>query len=285
MTARTNRWKVRVFLGLAIVLLLAAILAKWLVPYDPYEQDLSQSLQSPSIQHWMGTDQYGRDMFSRVLMGARASLSMTLLLVAVIAVFGTAVGILCGYKGGKVDAIVMRISDVFLAFPGLVFAIAIAGILGGGMQNAVLSLAVISWPKYARIARGQVLLVKEMPYVAAARLSHTGTGKIILRHILPNSMDMVLITAMLDIGTMMMELAGLSYLGLGAAPPMAEWGSMMSTGRSMLQTAPWVILAPGAAIFCTVAIFNLLGDSIRDVLEPGQAESAELGEEVLHQPK
>jgi ABC-type dipeptide/oligopeptide/nickel transport system permease subunit len=162
----------------------------------------------------------------------------------------------------------MRISDIFLAFPGMVFAIAVAGVLSGGLTNAIVALACVSWPKFARLARGQVMTIKSNPFIAAAKLSGSGTLKIMVKHILPNIAGSIVVTAVLDIGTMIMEIAGLSFLGLGATPPTAEWGSMMSNGRSMLQTCPWTILAPGFAIFITVVVFNLLGDTVRDVLDP-----------------
>jgi peptide/nickel transport system permease protein len=162
----------------------------------------------------------------------------------------------------------MRISDICLAFPGLVFALAVAALLGGGVSNAVIALAVISWPKYARVARSQTLAIKSGPFIAAARLSGSTSAQMIFRHVLPNILGPILVTAMLDIGTMMMELAGLSFLGLGAQPPTAEWGNMMSNGRSMLQTYPWIVLSPGLAIFITVVIFNLLGDTVRDYMDP-----------------
>ena len=256
------------FLVLVLILLLVTLFADRIVPYDPYAQDLSQSRLPPSAAHWMGTDQYGRDMFSRVVVGAQTSIFSTLALVAVISVFGTIVGTLCGYYGGALDSVVMRISDVCLAFPGLVFALAIAALLGGGVSNAVIALAVISWPKYARVARSQTLALKSSSFVSAARLSGCSSMQMILRHILPNILGPILVTAMLDIGTMMMELAGLSFLGLGAQPPTAEWGNMMSGGRSMLQTYPWLVLSPGFAIFLTVVIFNLLGDTVRDYMDP-----------------
>ena len=256
------------FLILAVILLLVTIFADRIVPYDPYAQDLSKSMMPPSSEHLMGTDRYGRDMFSRVIVGAQVSIFSTLALVGVISVFGTIVGTLCGYYGGAVDSIVMRISDVCLAFPGLVFALAIAALLGGGVGNAVIALAVISWPKYARVARSQTLALKNVPFVLAARLSGCTSLQMILRHILPNILGPILVTAMLDIGTMMMELAGLSFLGLGAQPPTAEWGNMMAGGRSMLQTYPWLVLSPGLAIFVTVVIFNLLGDTVRDYMDP-----------------
>lgn len=256
---------------LVLLLLLISAFASYLVPYDPYAQDLNNALQAPNAAHILGTDRYGRDMLSRVIMGSRTTIYSSLLLVVIITVTGTAVGIFCGYHGGKADAFVMRISDIFLAFPGMVFAIAVAGVTGGGIMNAVAALACISWPKFARIARSQVMTIKGAPYIAAAKLSGCGSFQIVVRHILPNIAGPIIVTAVLDIGTMMMEIAGLSFLGLGAKPPIAEWGSMMSNGRSMLQTSPWVILAPGFAIFITVMLFNLLGDTVRDVLDPRQS--------------
>ena len=251
-------------------LLIVAALASYLVPYDPYEQDLNNALQPPDRVHILGTDRYGRDLLSRVIMGAQTTIYSALFLVVFITVIGTAIGMVCGYYGGILDSVVMRIADIFLAFPGMVFAIAVAGVTGGGILNAIIALACISWPKFARLSRSQVIMMKNMDYIAAARLAGSSTGAIMIRHILPNIIGSVLITAVLDIGTMIMELAGLSFLGLGAASPTAEWGSMMSNGRSMIQTAPWVILAPGTAIFITVVLFNLLGDTVRDVLDPKQ---------------
>ena len=256
------------FILLTVLLLLLVLFAHKICPYDPYVQKLSISLQPPSAAHPFGTDAFGRDMLSRVIMGLRISVSSTLTLVVLVTVVGTAVGVICGYFGGIPDSIMMRISDVCLAFPGLVFALAIAAILNGGIINAVIALAVISWPKYARIARSNTLALNSMDYIYAARLAGNTPVKIIIRHILPNCLGPILVTSMLDIGTMMMELAGLSFLGLGAQPPMAELGNMMSGGRSMLQTYPWVILAPGFAIFVAVVIFNLLGDTVRDYIDP-----------------
>ena len=260
--------KLIVFAGLAAALLLITIFAKYICPYDPYAQDLTQAMQPPSAAHLMGTDTYGRDMLSRVLIGAQTSISSTFALVAIITVFGTVVGIFCGYYGGIVDSVMMRISDVCLAFPGLVFAMAVAAILDGGVRNAVIALALISWPKYSRIARGQTLSIKNLPYMQASQLAGDSILQMIFRHVLPNIAGPILVTSMLDIGTMMMEIAGLSFLGLGAQPPVAEWGSMMSSGRSMLQTYPWIVLSPGLAIFVSVVIFNLLGDTIRDYMDP-----------------
>ena len=267
------RMKLIVFAGLAAALLLITIFAKYICPYDPYAQDLTQAMQPPSAAHLMGTDTYGRDMLSRVLIGAQTSISSTFALVAIITVFGTVVGIVCGYYGGIVDSVMMRISDVCLAFPGLVFAMAVAAILDGGVRNAVIALALISWPKYSRIARGQTLSIKNLPYMQASQLAGDSVLQMIFRHVLPNIAGPILVTSMLDIGTMMMEIAGLSFLGLGAQPPVAEWGSMMSSGRSMLQTYPWIVLSPGLAIFVSVVIFNLLGDTIRDYMDPKNTRS------------
>ena len=267
------RMKLIVFAGLATALLLITIFAKYICPYDPYAQDLTQAMQPPSAAHLMGTDTYGRDMLSRVLIGAQTSISSTFALVAIITVFGTVVGIFCGYYGGIVDSVMMRISDVCLAFPGLVFAMAVAAILDGGVRNAVIALALISWPKYSRIARGQTLSIKNLSYMQASQLAGDSVLQMIFRHVLPNIAAPILVTSMLDIGTMMMEIAGLSFLGLGAQPPVAEWGSMMSSGRSMLQTYPWIVLSPGLAIFVSVVIFNLLGDTIRDSMDPKNSHS------------
>ena len=265
--------KLIVFAGLAAALLLITIFAKYICPYDPYAQDLTQAMQPPSAAHLMGTDTYGRDMLSRVLIGAQTSISSTFALVAIITVFGTVVGIFCGYYGGIVDSVMMRISDVCLAFPGLVFAMTVAAILDGGVRNAVIALALISWPKYSRIARGQTLSIKNLPYMQASQLAGDSVLQMIFRHVLPNIAGPILVTSMLDIGTMMMEIAGLSFLGLGAQHPVAEWGSMMSSGRSMLQTYPWIVLSPGLAIFVSVVIFNLLGDTIRDYMDPKNTRS------------
>ena len=261
-----------IFGTLAALLLIGSIFSSYLTPYDPYLQDLSNAKAAPSMEHLLGTDRYGRDMLSRVIIGSRTSIYSTLLLVAIITAFGTAVGVICGWFGKAVDVVLMRISDMFLAFPGLVFALAVAGVLGGGLQNAIIALAAISWPKYARIARSQTLAQKETVYLRAAKLSGSSTVKIIFKHILPNIIGPILVTSMLDIGTMMMELAGLSFLGLGAKPPTAEWGSMMSDTRSLITIVPWVTLAPGIAIFISVMIFNLLGDTIRDYADPKNRE-------------
>ena len=264
----TVQKKLYFFGTLALLLIAASFFSEQLCPYDPYLQDMSLTKAAPSAQHLLGTDRYGRDMLSRVIAGSKTSIFSTLLLVGFITAFGSLIGILCAWAGKKVDVLLMRLSDMFLAFPGLVFALAVAAVLGGGVHNAILALAAISWPKYARLARTQTLALQEAPFMQAAKMAGSGTVKLIYKHILPNISGPILVTAVLDIGTMMMELAGLSFLGLGAKPPVPEWGSMMSDTRNLLPTQPWVTLAPGFAIFFSVMIFNLLGDTVRDYLDP-----------------
>lgn len=270
-----TKGKLIFFAVLAVLLIVIAIFAEYICPYDPYAQDLMQSQKPPSLVHPLGTDRYGRDMLSRILIGSTTSIFSTLILVAIITVTGTVIGMICGWNGGKIDMLLMRISDLFLAFPGLVFALAVAGVLGGGIHNAIIALAVIGWPKFARLARGLTLSQKDAPYLMAVRLSGSSTPKLLIKHILPNIAGPILVTSVLDIGTMMMELAGLSFLGLGVKPPMAEWGSMISEGRNLLQVSPWMALAPGMAIFITVMVFNLLGDTLRDYMDPRQRTKAQ----------
>lgn len=250
--------------SLISILLIIAFFAPFIVPFDPYAQNLNNALIPPNNIYLFGTDQYGRDLLSRVIIGAQITILSSLMITFITTAIGITVGIICGYFGGKIDAILMRISDVFLAFPGMVLAIAIAGMLGGSVLNAVIALTLISWPKFARLARAQVLTVKSSTFIAAARLNNCSNMKIMFKHIFPNIIGIILITAILEIGTIIMEIAGLSFLGLGAVPPSAEWGAMISGSKSMLQTAPWLILAPGMAIFISVSLFNLFGDVIRD---------------------
>lgn len=262
--------KLGFFLALVAGLLFIACFGQYIVSYDPYAQDLNNALQAPSGSHLLGTDRYGRDLLTRIIVGAQTTIFSALALVAGITIIGTIVGIICGYVGGWIDSLLMRISDIFLAFPEMVFAIAIAGVLNGGIWSAAIAVGLIAWPRYARVARSQVLSMKNHQYMNAAKLTGTSWYKMIVKHIMPNIMGPIIVTAALDIGAMIMNLAGLSYLGLGVVPPTPEWGSMMSEGRSMLQTSPWIVLAPGLAIFITVVIFNLLGDTVRDILDPKQ---------------
>lgn len=253
---------------LVVVLLLIAVLAPVLSPYDPTHATMKDAFLAPGGSHLFGTDKLGRDCFSRVLYGARASLSGVLFLVASVFVVGTLMGVLAGYFGGKVDIIIMRFSDMMISFPGMILAIAVAGIMGGSLLNAVIALTVVSWTKYARLSRSLVLQLKRRVYVEAAIVNGGSSPHILWTHILPNILPMLVITAAADIGALMMELAGLSFLGFGSQPPAPEWGLMLNEGRQQLQTAPWLMIFPGLAIFVTVVIFNLWGDSLRDVLDP-----------------
>ena len=262
--------KVFVIFGiLAILICLVAVFAPQICgDVDPAAGDLTQAIMPPSAEHRFGTDKMGRDIFARVIYGARSSLSGTLILVAVILVLGTFLGIISGYFGGWVDAIIMRIADMMIAFPGLVLAIAVAGILGPSMRNAVIAIALVSWPKYARLARSLVMKIRHTDFVAAATVTGSRTGYMLWKYMLPNTITTLVITAATDIGTMMMELAALSFLGFGAQPPTPEWGKMLNDGRTLIQTAPWTMIYPGLAIFITVVVFNMLGDALRDILDP-----------------
>lgn len=256
----------------AFVLLLAliALSAPLIAPYDPLSAEMKNAYLPPSTAHLFGTDKLGRDCFSRVLFGASYSLSSVLLLVAAVFTVGTALGVVAGYFGGKTDAVIMRLSDMMISFPGVILAIAVAGILGGSLVNAIIALTVVTWTKYARLARSMVLKVKERDFVEAAVVNGGRPLRILARHIVPNILPLMVITAASDIGAMMMELAGLSFLGFGSQPPAPEWGLMLNEGRQQLQTAPWLMIYPGLAIFITVVAFNLWGDALRDVLDPRQ---------------
>lgn len=257
-----------VFLVLAVLLVAAAVFAPLIATHDPYEAVLGDAVQPPNAGHWFGTDRMGRDLFSRVIFGARTSLAASLALVGIIVVAGTFLGIVAGYFGGVLDAVIMRIADMMISFPGMVLAIAVAGILGGGIVNAIIALSIVSWTKYARLARSMVLKIYNRDYIAAARVTGSTTSHILWKYMLPNALPTILITGATDIGSMMLEIAGLSFLGFGAQPPMAEWGYMLNEGRAYITAAPWLMIFPGLAIFVTVVIFNLLGDSLRDVLDP-----------------
>lgn len=253
---------------LVLCLLLIAIAAPVIAPYDPTHAAMKDAFLEPGAQHLFGTDKLGRDCFSRVLYGARASLTGVLVLVASVFVVGTTMGVVSGYFGGKVDMVIMRISDMMISFPGMILAIAVAGIMGGSLVNAVIALTIVSWTKYARLSRSMVLKVKRRDFVEAAIVNGGTPGHILWVHILPNILPMMVITAAADIGALMMELAGLSFLGFGSQPPAPEWGLMLNEGRQQLQTAPWLMFFPGLAIFVTVVVFNLWGDNLRDVLDP-----------------
>ena len=261
----------RIYTGIILLIVLIAACAPLISPYDPYESQIQNSLLPPSAEYYFGTDKLGRDIFTRILYGARISITMALIVVIISGGLGTLIGVISAYVGGKVDNVIMRLTDVFLAFPGIVLAIAIAGVLGGSAVNAVLAVVIVGWTKYARLARSLTLKVKQQDYLSAAITSGTRPIAMIQRHILPNIIPIIIITAALDIGALMMELAGLSFLGFGAQPPTPEWGLMLNEGRQLIQTAPWLMIFPGLAIASVVAIFNLWGDSLRDILDPRKA--------------
>ena len=257
-----------VFFCLAVVILLAACFPSFFTSQDPYKAVMTEASAAPSAQHWFGTDKLGRDLYTRVIYGTRISLSTSFLLVGIVFVLGTALGILAGYFGGVADAVIMRISDMMMSFPGLVLAIAIAGIMGSSLVNAVFAIAAVTWPKYARLSRSLVLKIKNRDFVAAARLDGSGTFHILWKYMLQISLPIILVTAASDIGKMMLEMAALSFLGFGAQPPEPEWGLMMNEARTYLQAAPWMMIFPGIAMFITVAVFNMLGDCLRDMMTP-----------------
>lgn len=258
-----------VFSVLALCIIFAAIFAPVITGgVDPLKGSLMDALLPPCKEHIFGTDKMGRDIFTRVIYGARASLTATFGVVALIFLLGSVMGVVSGYFGGVVDAVIMRIADMMLAFPGLVLALAVAGIMGASIKNAIIAIVVVSWTKYARLARSLVLKIRDRDYVAAAIVTGSKTPYMLLRYMLPNALPTLIITAATDVGSMMLELAAMSFLGFGAKPPAPEWGYMLNEGRACMQTAPWLMIFPGLAIFVVVVVFNMLGDSVRDILDP-----------------
>jgi peptide/nickel transport system permease protein len=247
---------------------LCALLAPLLAPYDPLAQTLSSRLEPPSGLHWLGTDQLGRDIASRLLYGARISLVIGVVVVALAGIFGTFVGLVAGYAGGLADEALMRLTEVFLAFPPLILAMAIAGALGPSLTNAIIAIAAVTWAVYARLARGQLLALRRREYVEAARSIGASPTRIVVRHLLPNAIAPLLVQASFDMGSAIIAAAGLSFIGFGAQPPTPEWGVMISEGRNFISTQPWLSLFPGLAILFAVGAFNVLGDGLRDVLDP-----------------
>jgi peptide/nickel transport system permease protein len=269
---RRNRLMV---LGTAIIasLLLVAALAPLLATQRPYEQVLAERLLAPSGTHLFGTDGLGRDIYSRVVYGARITLTIAFLVAAISTPIGMLIGILSGYLGGAVDEILMRLADVFLAFPRLILAIAFAAALGPGVENAIIAIAIAQWPSYARLARAETLNVKNNDYIQAMRVLGAGKTRIMAGHIMPLTLSSIIVRMSLDMGTIILTAAGLGFLGLGAQPPMPEWGLMVSDGRQFLVDQWWVSTLPGVAILVVVMGFNLLGDGIRDVLDPRQRQA------------
>src|SRR5438552_2092055 len=256
----------------AIVLIalfaLGAVLAAVIAPYDPIVQALGSRLDPPSAAHWLGTDQLGRDIASRLLYGARISLFIGVVVVASAGIFGTCIGLVAGYVAGLVDESLMRLTEVFVAFPPLILAMAIAGARGARLTHAIIAIAAVTWAVYARLARGQILSLRRREFVEAARSIGVHPVRILARHLLPNAVAPLLIQASFDMGAAIIAAAGLSFIGFGAQPPTPEWGVMISEGRNFISTQPWLSLFPGLAILFAVGAFNVLGDGLRDVFDP-----------------
>ncbi len=250
--------------GLAFVAAAAPLVA----PYDPYYGEMPKALQAPSVAHWLGTDELGRDILSRIIFGARVSLKVGFLAVGIAVGCGIVLGAVAGYYGRWIDNLIMRFMDIMLAFPSLLLAIAFMAVLGKGVENAIIAIAIVSIPEYARIIRGSVLSVKENDYIQAARAIGNPDHAIIFRHVLPNVMGPIIVRATLGISTAILEAAALGFLGLGVQPPYAEWGTMLGSGRNYIFNAPHLVYFPGIAITLTVMAFNLFGDGLRDALDP-----------------
>lgn len=254
-----------------VLLIVGALLAPYIIPYPEDLADATHTqikLQAPSLEHLMGTDELGRDIFSRVVYGARVSLSAALAAVGLSLIIGIPLGAIAGSFGGWVDNLIMRITDVFLSFPPLLLAIAMVAVMGSSLNNAILAIALSWWPWYTRLIRGQAISVKERKFVQAAETIGTGRMKIIFKHIIPNCISPVIVQASMDIGGVILTVASLSFLGLGAQLPTPEWGLMISMGRRFFPDSWWYCIFPGLAIFVTVLCFNLLGDAIREILDP-----------------
>lgn len=255
---------------LVIVILGTATFAPLIAPYSPTEVNLLAKLQGPSAAHWFGTDEVGRDIFSRIVYGTRISLKIGLLVVAIAFPIGTILGAVAGYVGGKVDQVIMRMTDIFLSFPGIILAMSIAAALGPSIENVLLALAITWWPWYTRIVRSSVLSIKNSEFIEASRAVGANPIRILFKEVIPNSIAPASIQASLDLGFVILAAAGLSFIGLGAQPPSPEWGAMLSSSREIIRDAWWAATFPGVAILLTVLGFNLLGDGLRDVLDPKQ---------------
>lgn len=263
-----RRHSAMVGLGIVVILVLAAVLAPWIAPYDPAQQSWTAVRKPPSWLHLLGTDESGRDLLSRVIFGARASLLAGVVSVSIALGIGVPIGLAAGYLGGWIDALISRIADAMLACPFLILAIALAAFLGPSLTNAMIAIGITTTPIFVRLTRGQVLSVKVEDYVEAARAVGNPAWRIAVRHILPNILPALLVQATLSIATAIIAEASLSFLGLGQQPPAPSWGSMLNTAQRFMTNAPWMALWPGLAIFLAVLSFNLLGDGLRDALDP-----------------
>ncbi len=257
-------------IGLVIIVLLClmAVLAPLLAPYSPYDQDLYAVLSPPSATHWLGTDNLGRDLLSRVIYGARVSLLVGIVSTLLSSAIGVAVGLVAGFKAGVTDAIIMRVTDAFLCFPPLIFILVMAAALGPGIYNVIISFAVFGWTGFARIMRGQVLLVRELSFVEASRSAGVPPLRLMWRHVLPNALTPIIVAASITVGAAILIEAGVSFLGVGVQPPTASWGGELRIGFTYLQTVPLFSIAPGLMISLAVIAFNFVGDGLRDALDP-----------------
>jgi peptide/nickel transport system permease protein len=274
-----RRGTAKVGLGILAVFVAGALLGPALAPRDPLEQDLERRLAPPTGQHWLGTDEFGRDVFSRLLHGTRLSLFVGIVSVGIGLALGGALGLVTGYFGGWVDLVGMRLVDVVLAFPSILLAIVIVAVLGPGLVHAMIAVGIVGVPAYARLVRAQVLSVRALPFVEADRALGSPDARIMVRTVLPHCTAPLLVQASLSLATAILDAAGLSFLGLGAQPPIPEWGAMLGHGRDYVIHAPWILVAPGAAILLTVLGFNLVGDSLRDALDPRLASALWRGSE------
>ncbi|WRS26278.1 ABC transporter permease [Oscillospiraceae bacterium MB08-C2-2] len=261
-------WDLWLYLFLALLLLLFALFAGYLAPYDPLEAHYDHMLEPPSSDFLLGTDQLGRDLLSRILYGGRTSLLMAFVVTLIVSAVGTLTGTAAGFFGGIADAAIMRISDVLMTFPGSIFILALISVLGTGLPNLIIAMTFTGWTHYARISRSLVLSVKHHDYIEQARLGGAGTFRILLYYIIPNVVPTLLVLIVQDIGGKLLTIAGLSLLGLGTQPPTPEWGFMLSEGKNYMTLAPWMLFYPGLTILVNVIVFNLLGDSLRDRMDP-----------------
>ncbi|WP_206107391.1 nickel transporter permease [Paenibacillus apii] len=255
-------------LWMVLIFVFVAIFARWLAPYDPIAQNMQIILNAPSLSHPFGTDEYGRDILSRVIYGAQISLMVGVVGVLISIVFGVALGTVSGYFGGKADILIMRIMDVFMAFPSFLLALAIVSVLGPGMVNVMIAIGIFSIPAFARISRSSVMSVNSKEYIEAAKSMGSGHMRIIFKHVIPNSIAPIIVLSTMRIATAILTASGLSFLGMGAQPPTPELGAMLSSGRDYLRSDPYVSTIPGLAIMFMVLAFNMLGDGIRDALDP-----------------
>jgi len=272
---RVNRKNIILYIGIILtaILVIIAVLAPVIMPYDPTKMEISQKFIKPCAEHILGTDHLGRDILSRIILGSRISLATSVTAIFISAFIGTFLGVISGYLGGVIDTIIMRIVDVMLAFPAIVFALALSTVLGKGQTNLLIAICCVQWTRYARVARGETIMFRDSEYIQAARAIGNSKKQIIKDYIFPSVISKIVILISLDIGTIILYCASLSFLGLGAQPPSPDWGVMISEGKEYMQYAPWIAVAPGVAIAFSALAFNMLGDGLRDMLDPRMKET------------